>query len=177
MKRLVLALLLAVPAFASDATNEITAETVLAQMNAYRVEAGLAPLHIEARLTKAAEDRMRDMEDGGWWNHESPSGLSPFTWLTLRDYMFQAAAENLASGFETVRLLVSSWMESQGHRDNILSPLYEDCGIAIIDGATTGRAMGKSVVVLFGKPIRRPESTSRPPAPSAASRQSGSSRS
>ncbi|HJQ38854.1 MAG TPA: CAP domain-containing protein [Thermoanaerobaculia bacterium] len=172
--KLLLALLLAVPLFASDATNEITADTVLAQMNAYRAEAGLAPLHIEARLSKAAEDRMRDMEDGGWWSHESPSGLSPFTWLTLRDYTFQAAAENVASGFETVRLLVASWMESRGHRENIMSPMYEDCGIAIIDGATTGRAMGKSVVVMFGKPVRRPESTSRPPATTAASRQSGS---
>lgn len=169
-----LALLLAVPVVASDATNEITPENVLAQMNAYRAEAGLAPLRIETRLTKAAQDRMRDMEDGAYWSHESPSGLSPFTWLTLREYTFQAAAENLASGFETVRLLVSSWIESPGHRDNIMSPMYEDCGIAIIEGATKGRAMGKSVVVLFGKPLRQPESTSRPPAPSAASRQSGS---
>lgn len=173
MKRLLLLLLLAVPAFASDANNEITAENVLAQMNAYRAEAGLAPLRIEERLAKAAHDRMRDMEDGGWWSHESPSGLSPFTWLMVRDYAFQAAGENLASGFETARLLVSSWMESPGHRDNILSSEYEDCGIAIIDGATTGRAMGKSVVVLFGR-LRQPGSTGRPLAPSAASRRSGS---
>ena len=172
--KLLLALLLAAPLFASDATNEITADNVLAQMNAWRAEAGLAPLRIDPRLAKAAEDRMRDMEDGGWWSHESPSGLSPFTWLMRRDYTFQAAAENLASGFETVRLLVASWMESPGHRDNIMSPVLEDCGIAIIDGATTGRAMGKSVVVLFGKPVRRLESTSRPPAPSAASRRSDS---
>jgi uncharacterized protein YkwD len=45
-------------------------------------------------------------------------------------------------------------MESHGHRENILSPQYEDCGIAIIDGATTGRATGKSIVVLFGKRSR-----------------------
>lgn len=154
MKHLVLALLAAVPLFASDANNEITAENVVAQMNAYRAEAGLAPLRIDARITKAAEDRMRDMEDAAYWSHESPTGLSPFTWLMARDYTFEAAAENLASGFETVRFLVSSWMESPGHRENIMSPLYEDCGLAIIDGSTTGRATGKSVVVLFGKARR-----------------------
>ena len=44
-------------------------------------------------------------------------------------------------------------MESPGHRDNILSPLYMDCGVAIIDGSTKGRATGKSIVVLFGRPM------------------------
>jgi uncharacterized protein YkwD len=154
MKRLPILLLLLVhfSAFASDATGEITRENVLAQMNAYRADAGLSPLHLEARLIKAADDRMRDMEDAGYWSHESPTGLSPFTWMIARDYPFVAAAENLAMGFDTAPFLVESWMESPGHRENIMSPLYEDCGIAIIDGATTGRASGKSIVVLFGKP-------------------------
>jgi uncharacterized protein YkwD len=42
-------------------------------------------------------------------------------------------------------------MESKGHRDNILSQNYTECGIAVIDGSTTRRAVGKSIVVLFGK--------------------------
>jgi len=150
MKRLLLFLLL-LPATAFAETNEITPENIVARMNAYRADAGLAPLRLDDRVTLAARDRMRDMEDTGYWSHESPTGMSPFTWLTVRDYSFTAAAENLASGFETARFLVDSWMESHGHRENILSPMYEDCGIAIIDGATTGRATGKSVVVLFGK--------------------------
>ena len=154
MKRVLFALLLAVPLFASGGNDDITLENVLAGMNSYRAEAGLPPLHLDARLTKAAEDRMHDMEDGGWWSHESPDGVSPFTWLTLRDYGYAAAGENLARGFDTAPFLVQSWMESHGHRENIMSPLYEDCGIAIIDGATTGRATGKSVVVMFAKARR-----------------------
>jgi len=151
MKRLVLALLLAAPLFAS---NDITVDNVLADMNAYRAEAGLPPLNLSERITKAAEDRMRDMEDSAYWSHDSPTGLSPFVWLTLRDYGYEAAGENLAKGFDTAAFLVESWMESHGHRENILSPLYEECGIAIIDGSTTGRATGKSIVVLFAKPRR-----------------------
>ncbi len=154
MKRLPILLLVlfaAASAFASDAKREINAENVLALMNEYRGEAGLAPLRADARLTQAAEDRMRHMEESGYWSHESPDGLSPFVWMSARDYDYSGAAENLAAGFETARFLVESWLESPGHRANILSAEYDDCGIAIIDGATTGPATGKSIVVLFGR--------------------------
>ena len=76
--------------------------------------------------------------------------MSPFVWLTLRNYQYAAAAENLAAGFETARLLVASWMESPGHRANIIGAEFRDVGIAIIEGSTKGPAMGKSIVVLFG---------------------------
>lgn len=148
MRSLVLILLLAVPAVAAD-DNEINTANVLARMNAYRAEQGLPPLRIDARLTRAAEDRVQHMEELGYWAHKSPDGMSPFVWVTARDYPYATAGENLASGFETAGLLVESWMESPGHRANIMAAGYEDVGIAIIDGATTGPATGKSVVVLF----------------------------
>jgi uncharacterized protein YkwD len=147
MKRsLVLFLLLATPALASD----ITRASVVAAMNEYRADHHLAPLREDARLDAAASDRMRDMEDQGYWAHESPDGRSPFTWLAPHGYEFHYAGENLASGFETTELLVTGWMESPGHRANILSPNFEDCGIAIIDGMTMRRGTGKSIVVMFG---------------------------
>ena len=130
---------------------EITPESVLSEMNAYRAQLHLAPLQFDARLSAAADDRMRDMEELAYWSHESPDGRSPFLWLRMRNYPYQAAGENLAAGFETCEVLVSAWMESKGHRDNILSSTYTECGIAIIDGSTTRRAVGKSIVVLFGK--------------------------
>jgi len=46
---------------------------------------------------------------------------------------------------------VQSWMESSGHRANILGAQYADVGIAVIDGSTKGPAMGKSIVVMFGR--------------------------
>lgn len=146
---LLVCLCVAAPLLAVQPT-EITVDTVLALMNDYRAEQGLAPLSLEPRLTLAAEDRMHDMEDLGYWSHESPDGRSPFLWLHSRGYLYSFAAENLAAGFETAPLLVSSWMESSGHRQNIMSADYEHCGIAIIDGSTKGPATGKSIVVLFG---------------------------
>lgn len=128
---------------------EITRESVLAAMNRHREERNLRPLRADRRLDLAAEDRMRDMEEIGYWSHESPEGRSPFFWLALRGYRFGYAGENLAKGFETAAVLVDSWMESKGHRANIMSADYADCGIAIIDGSTTGKSTGKSIVVLF----------------------------
>ncbi|HVR38804.1 MAG TPA: CAP domain-containing protein [Thermoanaerobaculia bacterium] len=155
MKTRILALaslLLCASAFAADRANlDITRETVLAQMNAYRIDLGLSPLREDPRLSLAAEDRMRDMEDLGYWAHQSPDGRSPFLWLAKRSYAFSYAGENLARGFETPEVLVASWMDSDGHRANIMSPLFQDCGVAIIDGAVTGRATGKSVVVIFAR--------------------------
>jgi len=156
MKRPVIALLLTLAAAfglsAAEPSNEITTENVIRLMNDYRAEEGLPPLHGETRLALAAGDRMRHMEEESYWAHESPEGMTPFVWVRAREYQYQMVGENLASGFETARLLVQSWMESPGHRANIMSEDYEDCGIAIIDGATTGPATGKSIVVLFGKP-------------------------
>jgi uncharacterized protein YkwD len=150
MKRLLLAVLLfAFRAFASDA-NEINAANVTALMNEYRAEAGLPPLHIDPSLTAAAEARMREMADGEWWGHEAPDGTPPFAFIPI-EYDYAFAAENLAAGFDTAALLVESWMESPGHRANILGVRYADCGIAILEGSTQGPAMGHSVVVLFAR--------------------------
>lgn len=151
MRRLlfaIAAIVFAFPLFASD----ITADAVLAAMNSCRAQNGLPPLHFDQRLNAAAEDRIHDMEDLGYWAHESPDGRSPFTWLKPHGYDFQAAGENLACGFDTTEVMVEGWMESPGHRANILSSEYADCGIAIIEGSTTRRAAGKSVVVMFGRP-------------------------
>ena len=155
MKPLILSLLLLTGAAAAqaadDSINEITVENVIRLMNEYRAQQALPPLGAEKRLMLAAEDRMRHMEDEGYWAHNAPDGMRPFVWVRARNYEYRIVGENLASGFETAAVLVQSWMESPGHRANIMSADYEDCGVAIIEGSTTGPASGKAVVVLFGR--------------------------
>lgn len=143
-------------------TCEISVGNVIALMNEYRAQHNLPPLREDPRLAQAARDRVRHMEELSYWSHEAPDGMSPFVWLAARDYPYWTAGENLASGFETARLLVESWMESRGHRANIMADKFEDCGVAIIDGTTTGPGTGKSVVVLFGA-TRSPETASSQP--------------
>ncbi|HYO77740.1 MAG TPA: CAP domain-containing protein [Thermoanaerobaculia bacterium] len=154
MKTLLLALLCCTAFSASaadDFSAEISVENVIRVMNAYRAEAALPPLVSERRLHLAAEDRMRHMEEESYWAHQAPDGTSPFVWVKAREYNYQRVGENLATGFETAKVLVEAWMESPGHRANIMSPHFEDCGIAIIDGAVDGPAVGRSIVVLFGR--------------------------
>lgn len=143
---LAVALVVSGSAFASD----ITRRSVVGEMNVRRAAFGLPPLHEDARLDAAADDRLDDMEDQGYWAHVSPDGREPFQWLRPRGYDYRYAGENLAVGFETAEILVDAWMESKGHRENILSPIYRDCGVSIIEGSTVGRAVGKSIVVMFG---------------------------
>ena len=149
MRKLIVlfAALVATTAFARD----ITRASVVREMNARRALFDLPPLHEDPRLDEAAGDRVTDMEEQSYWAHVSPQGRQPFDWMRPRGYEYMYAGENLASGFDTVEVLLDAWMESKGHRQNILSPMYRDCGVAIIDGATTGRASGKSIVVMFGR--------------------------
>lgn len=154
---LLLILFVAGPVAALDTRlgrTEITRASVIEAMNAIRTARGLPPFRDDRRLDAAAEDRIRDMENAGYWGHFSPDGRTPFVWLAIHGYLYSNAGENLASGFETTEVLLTSWMESEGHRDNILSTTFQDCGVAVIDGSTVGRASGRSVVVLFGRPAR-----------------------
>jgi uncharacterized protein YkwD len=150
MRRLFL--LIAVFVTATVSATEITIDSVLAEMNTRRTAAGLPPLRNDLRLDKAAGDRVQEMEEQEYWGHVGPTGRSPFVWLKARGYEYYMAGENLAAGFETAEVMVDGWMESKGHRENILSPIYTDCGIAIIEGSTTTRMRGWSVVVLFARP-------------------------
>ena len=144
--------------------SEITRSSVVAEMNVRRATFGLPPLHEDARLDDAADDRVTDMEDQGSWAHIAPDGRQPFLWLRPHGYDYRYAGENLASGFDTTEVLVDAWMESRGHRENILSPMYRDCGVSVIEGSTTGRASGKSIVVMFGS-TNEPASTDPPHEP------------
>ena len=150
MKRLlVLASLLLFPALQLRA-SDINPETVLRLMNAYRAVNDLDPLTEDQRLDDVAEARMADMEERAYWDHIGPDGSTPFALFKQHDYDYSNAGENLAKGFETAEVLVSSWMESPGHRANILGDAYRNVGIAVIDGDVDGRATGRSIVVVFG---------------------------
>jgi uncharacterized protein YkwD len=159
-----------VPAPAIPVAAEITPETILESLNRKRAEFDLPPFRRDFRLDDAAEDRLGDMIEMRYWSHLAPDGRAPFTWMKLRGYRYIRAAENLAAGFDTPALLVDSWMESPGHRDNVLQPEFVDVGIAVLDGSTVTRSAGRSVVVLFGReliaaPISPRANSDRPAAP------------
>src|SRR6476646_1439535 len=89
---LVLAVALLVSGNAIHA-SEITRSSVVAEMNVRRAAFGLPPLREDIRLDDAADDRVTDMEDQGYWAHISPDGREPSVWMRPHGYAYHYAAE------------------------------------------------------------------------------------
>ena len=135
---------------AGAASRGLSNETVLDAMNDYRGRQRLPPLEFDRRLNAAAQDRVRDMFEQGYFDHIAPDGTSPFAAMRRRGYRYSSAAENLAIAPCSARAVVDGWIRSPGHRANILGD-YEDAGIAILSGSPTYRTRGCTVVALFGR--------------------------
>jgi uncharacterized protein YkwD len=125
-------------------------EAVLIEMNRERKRRGLPALYMSRSLNAAAEDRLGDMFEQGYFAHDAPDGTSPFVALRRRGYPFVSAGENLASGQMSAAQVVEQWMRSPGHRANILGR-FEDAGVAIALGSPTGRGSGYTFVALYAR--------------------------
>ena len=129
----------------------LSAEALVEAMNRERAAAGLAPLRLNAKLSAAADDRMRDMFAKHYFDHVSPDGLDPFSWVDRRGYDYKEVGENLAVGYKTATSVVTGWMHSEHHRENVLGRDFEEIGIAIADGSPTRSFSAPTVVALYGK--------------------------
>lgn len=127
------------------------AETVVAAMNRERAAKGLGPLHLESRLSLAAQDRVGDMLDKRYFDHVSPDGISPFVWVKARGYRYRVIGENLALGYRSGPAVVTGWMNSPGHRENILQTSFNEVGIAFAGESPRNGYRGPLVVALYGR--------------------------
>lgn len=133
--------------------KSITPENVLALMNESRVEAGLPVLSLNATLTQAADAKASDMLKGDYFAHTSPTGKSPWYWIKRSGYRYRSAGENLAINYYSAEEQHTAWMKSETHRANILSPKFEEIGIAIAEGKINA-ATSLVVTVVFASPIQ-----------------------
>ncbi len=130
--------------------SDITTEQVLAQTNQRRADQGLKPLTLDPTLSDAARRKASDMFTFDYWAHTNPhTGREPWYFFDAVGYRYQFAGENLARDFSATSPMVQAWMDSQSHRDNILSPRYVDTGIAVVNGQLSGIET-TLVVQLFG---------------------------
>ena len=127
------------------------AESIVAAMNRERAAHGLGPLRLEPRLTLAAEDRVQDMMRKHYFDHVSPDGVSPFTWVRARGYRYRMVGENLALGYRGSASIVNGWMNSPGHRENILQSGFDEVGIAIADASPQRGYRAPLVVALYAR--------------------------
>jgi uncharacterized YkwD family protein len=133
------------PGFGNDAkataADLTAAETlILKQVNAERAKAGLAPLTIDYRLVQTARAKSQDMIDNGYFDHESPVLGSPFDQMKRAGITYRYAGENIA-GNSSAAGAMESWMESPGHRANILNSDFTRIGIGVVDGGPYGKMM------------------------------------
>jgi len=108
--------------------------------NIERAKAGLPPLQENAKLNVSSDIKAKDMLDKQYFAHKSPSGVGVSDLAEKVGYEFILVGENLALGnFKDDQDLVQSWMNSPGHRANILNTKYKDIGVSVIKGKYEGR--------------------------------------
>ncbi|ASK61101.1 hypothetical protein CFK37_02265 [Virgibacillus phasianinus] len=115
----------------SDQLNEFE-QQVVELTNNEREERGLEPLKIDVELSKMARDKSQDMSTNGYFSHTSPNYGSPFDMMESYGITYQSAGENIARGQRTPEEVVNGWMNSQGHRENILNPDYTHIGVGYV---------------------------------------------
>lgn len=123
--------------------------------NSNRLSEKLKPLVFSSILTSAAQLKANDMAEKSYFAHTSPEGRSPWYWFAKGGYSFVYAGENLAVNFVDSEDVVHAWMNSKGHRANILNDKFSEIGIALAPGVYNGRET-IYVVQLFGKPAPEP---------------------
>lgn len=125
--------------------------------NENRVENNLPPLRESQVLTQAARLKAVDMATRGYFSHTSPGGIEPWYWFDQAGYDFVYAGENLAVNFIDSGDVVSAWMNSEKHKENILGKNFTEVGIGVAKGTYQERE-AVFVVQFFGTPSgRNPE--------------------
>jgi len=103
--------------------NEYQNSQIIAEVNKKRVENGVAPLRENAKLALAAQAKVEDMKKNSYFSHVSPvDGAKWSDFIKDAGYSYDEAGENLANGFDSVPNMVSAWMDSPSHKENMLSP-------------------------------------------------------
>jgi uncharacterized YkwD family protein len=100
-------------------------------VNVERTNRGLKPLKLDAELSSVATKKSEDMVNKKYFAHNSPTYGSPFDMMKQFGISYRSAGENIAMGQENPKEVVNSWMNSQGHRENILNPDFTNIGVGI----------------------------------------------
>ena len=105
------------------------ASQVVNLVNQQRQKAGLSGLKSDSELTRLAQLKAEDMAAKGYFSHTSPTYGSAFDMLKKAGYSYRTAGENIAMGQKTAETVMNGWMNSSGHRANILGTGYTKMGV------------------------------------------------
>ena len=150
----------------SMSASASTSAEVVGLTNQQRTSNGLTALIEDSRLDVAASNKATDMIVHNYWAHNSPTGVTPWYWITAAGYPYTYAGENLAKGFTTDSDAVTAWMNSTDHRANLLNIHYAHigCGFAprMISGIDTtitvceygATATARAPLLVLTQPVR-----------------------
>ena len=100
--------------------------------NAERAKQGLAPLTLNTELSKVARTKSEDMKNKNYFDHNSPTYGSPFDMMKSFGISYTSAGENIAMGQTTPEQVVQAWMDSPGHRANIMNSSFTQIGVGYV---------------------------------------------
>lgn len=113
-------------------------QEVIRLTNKERAKQGLPALKSDWQLSRVARYKSRDMRDQGYFAHNSPTYGSPFEMMKSFNISYRKAAENIAAGQRTPQEVVQAWMDSPGHRKNILDKDLTYIGVGYAEGGSYG---------------------------------------
>ncbi len=104
---------------------------VISLVNIERAKVGLQPLKTNWEVSRIARYKSQDMINKNYFSHTSPTYGSPFNMMESFGVKFSAAGENIAMGQKTAEAVMIAWMNSPGHKSNILNPTYTEIGVGL----------------------------------------------
>ncbi|MBQ9805774.1 MAG: SafA/ExsA family spore coat assembly protein [Clostridia bacterium] len=116
----------------TDASVTSYEQEVIRLVNEIRVQNGLKPLTYDWELSRVARYKSQDMKDNRYFSHTSPVYGSPFQMMKSFGISYRSAGENIAKGQRTPQAVVDAWMNSSGHRANILNTSYTHIGVGYV---------------------------------------------
>lgn len=111
---------------------------VLKLVNQERQKSGLDPLELNAPVTNVANVKAKDMAVNNYFSHNSPTYGTPFQMLKSFGIHYMSAGENIAAGQRTPEEVMKSWLNSPGHRENILRSSFTHIGVGYYKGGSYG---------------------------------------
>jgi uncharacterized YkwD family protein len=105
---------------------------ILSLVNAERAKYGLSALTLDASLSKVAQAKAQDLHDNHYFAHESPTYGTPFEMMRAFGISYRSAGENIAMGYSSAQAVMTGWMNSEGHRANILNASYTTLGVGYV---------------------------------------------
>jgi len=118
----------------TDAAVRAYEQEVVRLVNQHRAQNGLQPLTEDWELSRVARYKSQDMVSNRYFSHTSPTYGTPFQMIRAFGLKFRTAGENIAYGQRTPKAVVDAWMNSSGHRANILNGSYTRIGVGYVAG-------------------------------------------